>query len=147
MESFASFQDKFGLPHNLVWSSGHWHVSVRPKQPTVGSLVLSLQRPCERLAEITGEEAADLSAAFAAIERALGAAYSPDKVNYLALMMVDPHVHFHVLPRYADERTVRGHAHRDAAWPGPPDLAPLPLSSEDLAEVKQVLTEFFHLDR
>ena len=38
------------------------------------------------------------------------------------LMMVDPHVHFHVFPRYAGSRTISDVTIDDAAWPGPPDL-------------------------
>jgi diadenosine tetraphosphate (Ap4A) HIT family hydrolase len=39
------------------------------------------------------------------------------------LMMVDPHVHFHVLPRYAEARTFEGIEYPDKGWPGLPDLA------------------------
>ena len=38
------------------------------------------------------------------------------------LMMVDPHVHFHVLPRYAQTRVFDGVQFPDTGWPGPPDL-------------------------
>ena len=45
-----------------------------------------------------------------------------DKINYLMLMMVDPDVHFHVLPRYSGTRTLLGVTYPDAGWPGPPAL-------------------------
>jgi diadenosine tetraphosphate (Ap4A) HIT family hydrolase len=38
------------------------------------------------------------------------------------LMMVDPNVHFHVIPRYAGSRSLGGIAFADSGWPGPPDL-------------------------
>ena len=38
------------------------------------------------------------------------------------LMMVDPHVHFHVLPRYDGERSGAGLTVADAGWPAQPDL-------------------------
>ncbi len=38
------------------------------------------------------------------------------------LMMVDPHVHFHVIPRYDGDRAWDGVEFADAGWPGPPDL-------------------------
>jgi diadenosine tetraphosphate (Ap4A) HIT family hydrolase len=41
------------------------------------------------------------------------------KINYLMLMMVDPHVHFHVLPRYEGDRSHGGIEVVDAGWPGP----------------------------
>src|SRR3546814_9403513 len=47
---------------------------------------------------------------------------SSDLINYLMLMMVDPHVHFHVLPRYDGERSGAGLTVADAGWPAQPDL-------------------------
>ena len=38
------------------------------------------------------------------------------------LMMVDPNVHFHVIPRYAEPRSWNEIAFADAGWPGPPRL-------------------------
>jgi diadenosine tetraphosphate (Ap4A) HIT family hydrolase len=38
------------------------------------------------------------------------------------LMMVDPHVHFHVLPRYATAQAFDDLNFADPGWPGAPDL-------------------------
>lgn len=57
------------------------------------------------------------------IERASKAFRSWDKINYLMLMMVDPNVHFHVLPRYAEEQEFDGTRYGDTGWPGQPDLS------------------------
>jgi diadenosine tetraphosphate (Ap4A) HIT family hydrolase len=65
---------------------------------------------------------ADLAAAVAVVEHATRAAFGYDKINYLMLMMVDPDVHFHVLPRYGGERRFADLSFLDAGWPGPPDL-------------------------
>jgi diadenosine tetraphosphate (Ap4A) HIT family hydrolase len=46
-----------------------------------------------------------------------------ERINYLMLMMVDPHVHFHVIPRYAVAREFGTLSFPDKGWPGPPDLA------------------------
>ena len=37
-------------------------------------------------------------------------------------MMVDPQVHFHVIPRYSSARAIGGRSYEDAFWPGPPDV-------------------------
>ena len=42
------------------------------------------------------------------LDTALAKTFAPDKLNYLMLMMVDPDVHFHVLPRYAAARAFAG---------------------------------------
>ena len=41
----------------------------------------------------------------------------------LAPAFFDPHVHFHVIPRYAAPRTFEGAVYADASWPKPPDLS------------------------
>ena len=37
------------------------------------------------------------------------------------LMMLDPHVHFHVLPRYGSPREFAGSTWNDASWPTAPN--------------------------
>lgn len=56
------------------------------------------------------------------IERALKAAFDYEKINYLMLMMVDPNVHFHVIPRYATDRSACGLKIQDTGWPKAPNL-------------------------
>ena len=59
----------------------------------------------------------------AAAEAILSALTGYERINHLMLMMVDPAVHFHVLPRYAEPRRYAGLAFPDRGWPGPPALA------------------------
>jgi diadenosine tetraphosphate (Ap4A) HIT family hydrolase len=128
--------EKFGHPGSLVASSDHWLVLVRPVQPTLGSLVLVCTEPARRFGEIGAAAAAELAQVTDHIERVLSDCFAYDKINYLMLMMVDPDVHFHVLPRYASAREFGGASFVDAGWPGPPDLAQrLPLSDEQHAEL------------
>ena len=51
---------------------------------------------------LPGEAYKEMGAVVADIERALKAAFAYEKINYLMLMMVDPNVHFHVIPRYSE---------------------------------------------
>ena len=114
---------KFGYPQSLLADYEHWTVLLRPQQVTLGALVLACQEPATRFSDISPQAFTSLAAVVADIEATLGQAFSYDKVNYLMLMMVDPHVHFHVLPRYAKAREFGGAAFADAGWPGAPDLA------------------------
>ena len=60
------------------------------------------------------------------------------------LMMVVPDVHFHVLPRYAEQRAFEGRTHRDEAWPGPPRItADLGLSDAEHDALLAHLRPFF----
>ena len=63
-----------------------------------------------------------------------------EKINYLMLMMVDRDVHFHVIPRYAGERTHAGVSFPDAGWPAMPNLgAAVDLGPEGAAKLAEVL--------
>jgi diadenosine tetraphosphate (Ap4A) HIT family hydrolase len=113
---------KFGHPRSAVADVGRWTVLVRPKQPTLGSLVLVCREEAKAFSELSPEAFADLGEAVAGIERVLKAHVDYQRINYLMLMMVDPDVHFHVIPRYDGERRFGQAAFRDAGWPGPPAL-------------------------
>ena len=112
----------FGWPASLIAEFAHWVVLLRPAQPTLGSLVLAAKSDATAFGDLPAEAHAELKTVTGAIEAALRAAVGYQKINYLMLMMVDPHVHFHVLPRYEGERSGGGLTVRDAGWPGQPDL-------------------------
>ncbi len=114
--------EKFGFPATLVAEFEHWVVLLRPTQPTLGALVLAAKSDATAFGDLSAAAHAELKAATSAIETALGKAVGYAKINYLMLMMVDPHVHFHVLPRYDGERSGAGLTVADAGWPGQPDL-------------------------
>ena len=113
---------KFGHPATLIAEFDHWVVLLRPAQPTLGALVLAAKSDATAFGDLPAEAHAELKIATVAIEAALSQAVSYAKINYLMLMMVDPHVHFHVLPRYEGERSGAGLTVPDTGWPGQPDL-------------------------
>lgn len=121
--NLTEFAEKFRLEELTVLRTEHWTWSVRPVQTTVGAGILSLNRFATALGDLSEAEWADLARVTPAVERHLAAFSAPDKMNYLALMMIDAHVHFHVIPRYAQARSLVGHEWVDGAWPGPPGLA------------------------
>ena len=125
---------KFGWPETLVREFGHWVVLVRPAQPTLGSLVLAAKSEATAFSALDPAAYAELADVTATIEAALGATVGYAKLNYLMLMMVDPHVHFHVIPRYEGAREWHGREFVDVGWPGLPDLGhAVMLDSGDLA--------------
>jgi diadenosine tetraphosphate (Ap4A) HIT family hydrolase len=125
--------EKFGYPASLVREFEHWLVLARPSQVTLGSLVLAAKSDATAYGALPAAAFAEQGEAVAAIEAALGRFCGFERINYLMLMMVDPHVHFHVLPRYSGEREWQGLAFPDRGWPGPPDLkSGVTLSPEQL---------------
>ena len=91
---------KFGGPESEYFANDTWVVQVRPKQVTLGASVLICRRHVESLADLNKDELVGLASAVSTLEKRLQDAFQYEKINYLMLMMVDPHLHFHVIPRY-----------------------------------------------
>jgi diadenosine tetraphosphate (Ap4A) HIT family hydrolase len=113
---------KFGYPNTLIATYQHWLILARPQQPVLGATVLLCKDAAKAFSQISPAAFAELSQVTRDLEAALKAAFDPDKLNYLMLMMVDPDVHFHVLPRYLTVRHFAGSEHKDVFWPRPVDL-------------------------
>ena len=114
---------KFGFPDSVVKTYEHWSVLLRPDQVTLGSLILASHSDAHAFGDLSDHAMKELSQATNDIEASLSACFSYDKINYLMLMMVDPHVHFHVIPRYSTPKEYLSITLRDENWPGPPDLS------------------------
>jgi len=135
---------KFGYPATLVAEFNHWLVLLRLAQPTLGSLVLAAKSHATAFGDLPAEAHAELSQATAAIERVLRAFVDYGKLNYLMLMMVDPYVHFHVIPRYEGERVWSGRAFVDAGWPKVPELgSAITLDLDEIAKLAGELSGRF----
>ena len=123
--------EKFGYPASLIRDYRHWVVLLRPAQPTLGSLILAAKSDATAFGALPPEAHAELATITRDIETALTGAVRYAKINYLMLMMVDPNVHFHVVPRYEGEREQGSVSVTDAGWPGPPALGQAVALSED----------------
>ncbi len=113
---------KFGFPETAVATFEHWIVALRLPQVTLGSLVLIAKCDATSFAALPTGAYAELEIVTKRIEPALRAFRNFDKINYVMLMMTDPHVHFHVFPRFKETQTFEGMGFPDSGWPGAPDL-------------------------
>ena len=133
---------KFGYPASLLHEYRSWVVLLRHAQPTLGSMVLACKEDANSLGAVSAEAWSELALATADLEQALSTAFDHQKINYLALMMVDPHVHFHVIPRYSASREFEGSTFADATWPKPPDVtSALPLSPAQMGALHTALKD------
>lgn len=123
---------KFGYPGSVVKEYYHWCVLLRPQQVTLGSLVLAAKSDAAAFSDLPPTAFTELSIVVTEIEQSLRRFSPYDKINYLMLMMVDPHVHMHVVPRYAKPQFFDATEFPDAGWPGPPDLKSAPVLTDKL---------------
>ncbi|HAF41951.1 MAG TPA: HIT family protein [Sphingobium sp.] len=135
--------EKFGWPATLVAAFEHWLVLLRPAQPTLGSLVLAAKSDATAFGDLPAAAHAELKTVTTVIEAALGKAVGYSKINYLMLMMVDPHVHFHVIPRYEGTRSAAGVTVADAGWPGQPELGAAVRLDSEMDSLRAFLQEGF----
>lgn len=124
--------EKFGWPATLVREFEHWVVLARPAQPTLGSLVLAAKSDVTAFGDLPPGAHAELAKAAGEIEASLASFVHYGKLNYLMLMMVDPHVHFHVIPRYRGSRIFCDLEFADLGWPQQPALDKAQKLDEDL---------------
>lgn len=115
-------ETKFGDPGTRIAQTQHWTVLLRPKQPTLGSLVVVCREPVKAFSDVSAAAFADLQGIVRRVELTLREVVSYERINHLMLMMIDPDVHFHVIPRYSGSRNFSGAEYRDAGWPGVPAL-------------------------
>jgi len=135
---------KFGHPATLLREYRHWIVLLRPQQPTLGSLVLAEKSDARAFSELSAEAFAELGTAVADLEKMLAKAVRYEKINYLMLMMVDPNVHFHVIPRYEGERSGCGLKVPDLGWPKAPALGEaVALDEGQTAQMAEWLKSFW----
>lgn len=114
--------EKFGYPATLIHEFKHWLVLLRPSQVTLGSLILAAKNDATAYHQLPKAAFAEQADAIGAIEAVLRDFSRYERLNYLMLMMVDPNVHFHVVPRYSTPRLWQDTEFADAGWPGPPQL-------------------------
>ena len=131
---------KFGYPENLLKEYNNWVVLFRPKQVTVGSLILVCKEDIFSLQEMSKDSFVEMQIVIKDIEFFLRGILNASKINYLALMMVDKHVHFHIIPRYQRGVVINEKKYYDRDWPGPPIITNfIEISSHDTVK----LIEYF----
>lgn len=114
---------KFGYPSTLIRDYDHWVVLLRPAQVTLGSLIVAAKSDVQDFGALSPDHFFELKVVTGDVSAALANLVSHQKLNWLMLMMVDPHVHFHLIPRYEGTREWEGQTFEDKAWPGPPVLS------------------------
>lgn len=131
-QELAAFRETFRLDELTVSEGAHWVASVRPGQITLGSMVISSARGLLDFADLDADSGATLGAAFGEAERLARRLFGAVRVNFVALMMKDPIIHFHALPRYDTDVQRYGRTWEDSDWPGPPTFGPAPTDDETL---------------
>ena len=129
----------FDYPRTLIREFKYWVVLLRDFQSTLGSLVLVNKSGAKHLGELSSEEWTEFAEVSRFAENLLRETFGAEKFNYFALMMADPNVHFHLIPRYSGEVEFAGEVFRDRYWPKPAELDDVEVSQEMFARLLEKL--------
>ena len=88
----------------LLWRSDLCRAVLAGEPDFPGSCRVVLQRHAAEMTDLEPGEAAALMVVVFAVERAVRDVLRPDKVNLASLGNVVPHLHWHVIPRFRDDR-------------------------------------------
>lgn len=92
----------------VLWQNGLCRV-VRVDEPDYpGFCRVILARHAREMSDLGDAERAGLMAVVFAVEAAVRETMRPDKMNLASLGNMTPHVHWHVIPRFADDRHFPG---------------------------------------
>lgn len=129
--------EKFRYPELTIKEYKNWVILCRYNHVTLGSLVLFCKDEVEAFSKISQDSFLELPIVIKEIETNLKELFNYDKINYLMLMMVDPIVHFHIIPRYSTDKEFEGAIFKDFSWPVKPDIDIKNDISEDM--LKKIL--------
>ena len=79
-----------------------------------------LTRHVKEMTDLDGEARQHLMLVVFAAERALREVLQPEKINLASLGNMTPHLHWHVIPRFADDRHFPGSVWSETLRPGVP---------------------------
>jgi len=118
-----SVVDPADIQPDVLVEDDHWIVALNENQATLGRIYLVLKRHETDVAALTSTEQSSLWSWVSSVKSALDTAFAPDHFNYMFLMNVVGHAHFHIYPRYRTARTFAGVDFTDDQWGGHYDPA------------------------
>jgi len=113
---------KFEFNSLLIKEFDNWYLLLRSKQITLGSSILINKYHSSTFSNLSPNAFKELPIVLKEVETSLSTVFKYDKLNYLMLMMHDPTVHFHIIPRYSMAKNFDGVDFIDKGWPDMPDL-------------------------
>ena len=89
---------------SLLWQDGFCRVVLVDDPDYPGFCRIILERHVKEMTDLPADERTRLMNTVFATEATLRELLHPDKINLASLGNVAPHLHWHVIPRYRDDR-------------------------------------------
>jgi len=121
----------FGMDETVLWQGPHCRVLLTPQPGYPAFCRVIWQSHVREMSDLTADQRDHFMQVVWAVEESLRNVLHPDKINLASLGNQVPHLHWHVIPRFADD------AHfPDAVWATPRrEGAEHPINQEKLVRV------------
>ncbi|MFW5748233.1 MAG: HIT family protein [Chloroflexota bacterium] len=117
------------LPHSVALLNWQQHYR--------GRALVVLKRHATDLTALPAEEMAGFTEDMRRVARAIAAVFQPARLNYAILGNADPHLHWHIYPRYPDDGNFGG-----PPWPSPDSsIAPEDVRRRHAARIRAALAQ------
>ena len=97
-----------GTGGEVLWQDDFCRVVDAAENDYPGFLRVIVKRHVRELTDLAPPERSRLMAVVFAVEEAVRDAMGPEKMNVASLGNMTPHVHWHVIPRFSDDRHFPG---------------------------------------
>jgi len=110
-----------GSGGELLWQDGFCRIVLVDDPHYPGFCRVILNQHVREMTDLSDSERSRLMAVVLAVEQAVREVLQPDKINLASLGNVVPHLHWHVIPRFGDDRhfpnPIWGEAKREGVVP------------------------------
>ena len=124
------FAGRFSDPNLMIKHGKYWSIILRESTTTLGNCILICNRECPTFADLKPEEMEEFPTLCKWYEEKIKSLYGAVKFNYVAMMMKEEFVHFHVIPRYDREIERYGLTWKDLDYPKGTTLSKIEISNE-----------------
>ncbi len=100
----------------VILQNDFWTLVLNENQATLGRVFFALNRHETDIAALSDAEVLSLWAFVRETQAALSALFAPGHYNFMFLMNLTPHVHFHIFPRYAQPAEFAGQSFADSRY-------------------------------
>lgn len=100
----------------VILPNDFWTLVLNENQATLGRVFFALNRHETEVSALSDAEVLSLWAFIRETKTTLSALFAPDHYNFMFLMNLTPHVHFHIFPRYVQPVEFAGQSFADSRY-------------------------------
>lgn len=130
------FAGRFSDPELVIKQGKYWSIIFREGTTTLGNCILILNRECKTFGELLPEEMTEFPQMCKWYEEKIKTLYGAVKFNYIAMMMKEEFVHFHLIPRYDKNVEKYGIVWVDEDWPKGSKMNKIEVPNEVKEQIK-----------